>query len=204
MRADAESVLFSDGVELLICCTRDCLAGRSTWYWDSLFPTLPDAPAGERLLMAWSQHVEALPRALARLSPTEAVQAVRMLDRSGLAQLAHRLQATFALPLSPVAEQAIRTPVHASALGPANASADLITPWAEWLPTSVARTLPIEAELFLGVNYLLAMRPQAVRGVDFVAQTARWLAATTSHGRFEQRPEPATAAFDKPRPWPRR
>ncbi len=196
VRVDAESVLFSDGVELLVCCTRDCLAGHSSWYWDSLFPTLPNAPVDERLVMAWSQHVEALPRTLARLSPAEAVQAVRRLDRRGLAQLAHQLQATFDLPLVPVREEAMRTPVHANGLEPANAADDPVPPWTEWLPASVARTLPIEAELFLGVNYLLAMSPQAVRGVDFVPQTVRWFAATAARGRFEQRPKPATAALD--------
>jgi hypothetical protein len=54
----AQSVLFADEAELLVCLTRDLVAGQAAqrWYWRQSLSMLPPAP-GAALAQAWAAHI---------------------------------------------------------------------------------------------------------------------------------------------------
>ena len=188
----ANSVLFDDEVELLLCYTRDLLASRWAWYWQELFAAAaqPGQPAGQRLLTAWQDYPQAVPHTLVALRPPEAVAALGRLNRSELSRLARSLHDTFALPRGALDAA---SPEPGRPGDPANRT-PAATPWQEWLPVGQNHRLTPPAVYVLGLSYTLVRRLQQARGPAFGEQARRWLeeAASTVCG-------PSWPSFDAAR-----
>jgi hypothetical protein len=175
---DANCVLFDDEVALLLCYTRDLLAGRWAWYWEELFPAAaePGQTAGGRLLSAWQIYPQAVPHTLAGLRPAAAAAALYCLKPAELSRLVHCLHDTFALPRGAL-EASARVPMGAAR--PCDRVA-VAAPWQEWLPAPELRGLAPPATYLLGLCHTLVRRPQQARGLDFGQQARRWLEEASS------------------------
>lgn len=208
--AQANSVLFADEVELLLCYTRDLLAGHSAWYWAELFPAAayPGPPDGQRLLAAWQVYPQAIPQTLVALRPAEAAAALDRLDGRQLSRLAHCLHDTFALPRGaldatvPEAEQPAQFRPTAKVSG--SPEGDFVAPtapWAEWLAPGSYRALAPQAVYLLGLSYSLVRRPQQARQAAFGQQARRWLEqAVRAVGGAAQEPHLSTLRHDPATP----
>jgi hypothetical protein len=175
----ANTVLFADPVELLLCWARDLLAGRWTWYWNELFPAAgPNQPFGHRLLAACLAHPQALPHALVSLEPAAAAAILDRLNQAELSHLAHSLHDTFALPRGALDAAVTETAVtKAFAPGVAVPAGHTVAPWRDWLPAGPIRHLSPPAVYILGLSYTLVRRPDQAHRPEFGDQASRWLEA---------------------------
>lgn len=176
----ANCVLFDDEVALLLCYTRDLLAGRWAWYWDELFagdlrPGRLDSSGGtpgRRLLEGWLAYPHAVPHLLADLPEVEAAGSLMRLGSAELSRLVHSLHATFDLP---------RGALDAAAPDPAGRDqSSLAAPWQAWLPQQQVRDLAPAAVYVWGLSCALVRRPHAARGQAFAAQARQWLEQETA------------------------
>lgn len=209
--ADALAVLFADDVELLLCYTRDRLAGRSPWYWHNLFPGIHhargDAAVGPYLVDAWLSYPHALPATLAALKPLEVRQTLSGLGLQSLSRLAYSLHEIFSLPEAVFRARPIASPKTTgdsavstiAPAGPGMPSTNAVSgetapgplpPWQELLPPALQNTLSPRAAYFAGLCYTLARRPQLARDRHFARDAAAWLAHAVA--RTESEPAPGT------------
>lgn len=188
----AQSVLFLDPVELLVCYTRDLVNRQQSWYWQEIFSLIPSQSVSEQLLVGWSTYVEGLPKTLMQLSPTVAVQAVEQLDGEQLQQIIATIHQHFGL-VSATAQS------RPSAQSPRPKEMAIATPpWPEWIPLPIGQGLQPRASYLLGVSHTLIQTPQLARTTQFMAQATAWVtqqeAALTSGFEAKHRADWAKAA----------
>lgn len=179
---DAESVLFMDASDMLVCYAHDVMAHRLPWYWHELFPLLPTHTVGAQLMAAWCAYPQALPAALVQLQPVAAAQAVATLTPPQLLRLTHLLHRTFNLServLLALVED--KRPSQPQIDGTRTSQLGASPPWRTWLPSQVAAPLMPLADYALGLCYGLVNRPQFVRTEPFTFQTVRWLRTVSLH-----------------------
>jgi hypothetical protein len=225
---NAGSVLFEDEVELLVCYSRDTLAGRTAWYWANLFPdtAYPGQPTGRRLLTGWEAYPQAIPHVLVELKPQEARSALTALTQSQLSRLAHLLHRTFALP-GDIFEAAVPESIPANGTGPHPFHQESLAPqaavpfsnrpaapWHDWLPPLLYQHLSPQAEYILGLSHTLVHRRQQAGQRPFARQSKAWLEQTAflqplpeqarplsdpaARPSLPQPAEPAAPGFDGP------
>jgi hypothetical protein len=203
--ATAQSVLFADEAEVLVCFTRDLLnqSVGARWYWryvtvgsGTQLACPARAAPGSQLAAAWSAAPEGLPAALAHLTDAELGAALAALTPREVAGVVHALHRVFALP---AAIFAVTVPARADAAPPARPAARPFdpaarsnahlehgedapltpppAPWERWFATASLRTLPPQARYLAGLSAALYHAPTWARSDAFARRAAAWLAA---------------------------
>lgn len=211
--AGALAVLFADDVELLLCYTRDRLAGRSPWYWHNLFPRNHHAGVaggtGFYLVGAWLSYPHALPATLSALKLVEVRHALTALDPPSLSRLIYSLHEIYCLPEAilqipaaapPEVTKGSAVPATTSAASEISSTntvsreipAGPLPPWQQLLPPALQNTLSPRAVYFAGLCYTLARRPQLARDRHFARDAGAWLAHAVA--RTESEPPPGTTS----------
>jgi hypothetical protein len=189
----AESVLFRDAAEFLVCLTRDVLDRPSApaWYWSRALAAPPFSP-GARLAALWSTQAEALPAALASFKAVEVQDVVTLLTPQEVARVLHALHSAYALPdtvlgaSAPAAEtdndQCLHEEHPASTVPPRSSP-----PWRALFRPAAQPTLTPPAQYLLGLIVTLRNAPSFARSAAFAQQAAAWLIAENV---LEQRSSP--------------
>ena len=174
--ASAESIVFADRAELLMCLARDWSAGATErWWWRALGITTPDT-----VLQAFMATPEVVPAALHRLETTVIVAFAARLPPPWAQRLTRAIASAFGVTpvadaaLSPIAVGAVRTASRASDHGtpPRRVSA----PWDGLLvPDPVARAgLVPDQEALVGIAVALRRIPAEVRAAAFERRARAW------------------------------
>lgn len=169
----AQSVLFLDSVELLICFTKDLLAKRPMWYWQELFPDLSlqatsFTTLGEMMTAAWIAYPEALPGTLVQLPKPLVAEALGTVTRTQLQRVIAALHQHFGLEVRSSHNQELGA-VESSIVFPSG------SPWQAWFRVETITGMAPLAIYLLGVSYLLANAPHLAHAPTFVAEAAKWI-----------------------------
>ena len=91
------AVWFADEAELLGCLASDTVRGElaHAWWWRTLLGTAPDAG---HALQRWLQHARVAPRAMAQLTPHQAVAWAQVMGPAGRRELCLSLAQAHPLP----------------------------------------------------------------------------------------------------------
>ncbi|MCG8457164.1 MAG: hypothetical protein MI919_12875, partial [Holophagales bacterium] len=201
--AAAEAVRFRDEAELLACLLGESREeARGRWYWRALARGRPDLQSwldGGRLGPLLAESARPLPAALARLPRARAVAVAGCLGDGDARRVARALVAEHELDPGAWAGALARReehPARGSETGRAALAVDtragegrtpagtgdvgttaVMAPWRRWLSSAEAAPLRPLQELCLGLALGLRLEPARVRGLRFVADVVRALAA---------------------------
>ena len=175
----ANSVLFMDYAEMLLCYTRDVLGGQSRWYWQSLFDGHVGFAASNPFISVWTQHPEAIPVLMTRLASREVQHILNQFTPLETALLIEAIHNHFDIPPleSEIAALQPAPFVPEDRFHPGPALTDLPAPWRQWLPAQDTTILSPQAVYLWGLAMTIARQPQLARSGQFVESASRWLRA---------------------------